>query len=170
MAKYTAFLNGIWQQVAGLVTSTGASDAGKLIETGSDGKIDPSLMPPGIAANQKIANANGGIAIRDLVYIESAGTIAKASAASGGKPAQGWALATVTTGQPVAMQTEGVITGLSGLTPGAEYFLSDATPGQLMISPGPASNLTGKFAQSLGYALSATELDWNPQKPVYLVP
>lgn len=166
MAKFLAWISGRMTEVQPITTSAGAGDASKMIQTDGSGLIDPSLMPSGIVADQKTANANGSITAKDLVYIETAGTIARASAAAAGNQAMGWATSSVTTGQPVTMQLEGRITGLSGLTAGARYFLSDVTPGGLMIAPGPTGS--GKLAQYVGTALSTTELDFEKSDAVVL--
>lgn len=166
MAKYFDWA-GKWLQVIPITVSTGAPDASKMAQTDSNGKWDLSLMPTGIAPDQKTANSNGAIATRDLCYVETAGTIARATAASGTpKEATGWATSSVSTGQPVTIQSEGIIPGFSGLTPGAAYFLSDVTPGGILIDPGPVGS--GKIAQFIGYAESATEINFEPDRAAWL--
>jgi hypothetical protein len=49
----------------------------------------------------------------------------------------------------------GVLSGLSGLAPSANYYLAN--------SPGFITPFPGTTSQILGYALSATELYFNPQ-------
>ncbi len=62
----------------------------------------------------------------------------------------GFALNSPTLGQSTTIQTSGVVTGLSGLIPGADYYLSD-TPGAISTSPG--SN-----TRKIGVAISTTSL------------
>jgi hypothetical protein len=52
---FLARVSGKTKQLFGLAVSAGAADAGKLVATGSDGKLDMSLMPVGIGANTIIA-------------------------------------------------------------------------------------------------------------------
>ena len=48
---FLARVSGKTRQLFGLAVSAGAADAGKLVATGSDGRLDTSLMPVGIGAN-----------------------------------------------------------------------------------------------------------------------
>lgn len=166
MAKYFDWA-GKWLQVIPISVSTGAPDASKMVQTDANGKWDQSLMPTGIAPDQKTANANGAISARDLIYMEAAGTWARATAAAGTpKEATAWATSSVLTGAALVGQDEGIIPGFSGLTPGAAYFLSDTTPGGILIDPGPVGS--GKIAQYVGTALSATELNFEPDRAAWL--
>lgn len=168
MAKFLALLTGRVSEVQPIVTSAGAGDASKMIQTDSNGLIDPSLMPSGITPDQKSGTSNGSITAKDLCFVETAGTIARATAAAGTpQPTIGYALTSVATGQPIVIQLEGKISGLTGLTPGARYFLSDVTPGGLLIAPGPTG--AGKISQFVGTALSATELNFEPDQAIDLL-
>lgn len=167
MTKFMDFISGKWTQVVPITTSAGVADASKMAQTGADGKFDLTLMSNGVAPDQKTANANGAISARDICYVETAGTIARATAAAGTpKEGTGWATASALTGAPVTIQDEGIIPGFTGLTPGAAYFLSDVTPGGILIDPGPTG--AGKIAQFLGYAYSATELNFEPDRAAWL--
>lgn len=161
MAKFLSLLTGRVSEVQPIVTSAGAGDASKMIQLDSNGLLDASLMPSGITPDQKAGTSNGSITAKDLCYVETAGTIARATAAAGTpKECIGWALTSVATGQPITIQLEGKISGLSGLTPGARYYLSDVTPGGFIIAPGPSG--AGKILQFIGTAVSATELNFEP--------
>jgi hypothetical protein len=59
-----------------------------------------------------------------------------------------------------------VIPGFTGLTVGAEYFLSAVTAGNIVATPPSAS---GQFYTSVGRALTATELLFMPQAPVEVI-
>lgn len=167
--KYLAWLSGRRSEVTALQTSAGAGDADKIVATGPGGTLDPSLMPPGIVPDQFAGTSNGAITIRDLCSVDlTTGLISRASAAAGGKQCDGWAQSSVATGQPITIQLEGKLTGLSGLTPGARYFLSDSTPGSYMIAPGPVTTTAGKLAQYIGTAMSATVLNFEPEDSTVL--
>lgn len=168
MAKFLSLLTGRVSEVQPITASAGAGDASKMIQTDSNGLIDPSLMPSGITPDQKAGTSNGTITAKDLCFVEAAGTIARATAAAG-TPNQciGYALTSVATGQPITIQLEGKLNGLSGLTPGSRYYLSDVTPGGLLIAPGPVG--AGKISQFVGTALSATELNFEPDDAIALL-
>jgi len=95
------------------------------------------------------------LAIRDVVYVSAADEVSKAdSDALGTMPAIGIATEAVGSGLPVVVQMDGVVPGFTGLTPGANQYVS-GTAGLLTETP-PSG--TGKVVHRVGYALSATEL------------
>lgn len=156
MAKYIALINGVRNLVNGLVTSTGAADANKIVETGADGRLDISLMPAGIGADAVTANAGEALAAGDLVYITSGGTVMKAAAGAAGTAAHGFVLASSANGAPATVYFEGRNTARSGLTVGARYYLSETAGG---ITPTPVATVGAKH-QFVGKAISATALDF----------
>lgn len=160
--KYISIVGDHEQEVLPAVVSAGAPDANKIVALDSTGHLDASVLPSGITPDQKAGTSNGTITAKDICYIETAGTITRASAAAGTPHAGlGWALTSVATGQPIVIQLQGIIAGLSALTPGARYFLSNVTPGGIIIgSSAPAA--TGELWQYIGTALSATELQFEP--------
>jgi hypothetical protein len=60
---------------------------------------------------------------------------------------------------------EGTITGLSSLTIGARYYLSGSTAGAITTT---APTTAGHIVQYIGYAISATELVFEPSDPIVL--
>jgi hypothetical protein len=139
-------------------TQVGGSGAENLIPAlDNTGRLAVSMMPSGVAPEVKIGNAFENIAANALVYIRADGTVANATAASGGKYAKGWSQAAVTTGNPVTVQFEGTITGLTGLTIDAPYFLSSTVAGGIAAT-GPTAS--GTLWQEIGVAISATELNF----------
>lgn len=159
--KFLALINNVRREVAALVASTGASDAGKIVATGDDGRLDDSLMPVGIGADTKIVTASEALAAGDYVNIyDNAGTAncRKASAADATKPAHGFVLDNVTSGDPATIHFEGANTALTGLTAGLTYVLSAATPGAVVNLVGaPAAD--GNILQVLGVATAANEIN-----------
>lgn len=103
----------------------------------------------------------------DLVSIHSS-TVAnarKASATDGTKPANGFVLANVASAATANVHRSGeIITGLSGLTPDARYYLS-TTAGAITTTPPSTS---GNVVQPVGRATSATALLFVPEPPILL--
>lgn len=101
----------------------------------------------------------GGTAIRDVLYISAADTVLPASAAAAGTAqAIGLGVAAAAAAASVQVQEDGVMTGFSGLTAGARYYLSGTTPGAI-TSTIPATS--GHTIVQIGYAKSTTALHIN---------
>jgi hypothetical protein len=155
------FLNivaGRIQQIVALVVSTGAPDAGRIVATGADGRLDETLMPVGIGADIAVLPASEILAGGDFVSIwNDAGTAKarKADATTAGKEAQGFVLDGASAGANATVYFEGRNTSLTGLTAGARYYLSAAAPGGVTTTPPSAA---GNVVQYIGTAYSATEL------------
>lgn len=149
------------------VTSSGAGDAGKGVALASDGRLDSSVMPVGVGASTITVATSENLSAGDLVNLYSnSGTInarkADASTANAGKIAHGFVLAGTTSpnNATVYIGQASVNSGVSGLTVGAEYFLSGSTAGGVTAT---APTTAGHLLQRVGVARSATELVFNPQ-------
>ena len=136
--------------------SVGAGDAGSIVALNTAGDIDISMMPPGISADTSVAPASENLSAGDLVNIwNDAGTIKVRKAdASNAYEANGFVTASVTLGGNATVFHDGTISGLTGLTPGARYFLS-TTAGGVALAP---ATLTGELWQEVGKAKSLTEI------------
>ena len=166
--KYIALSSGELAEIEAMQSSAGAGDAGKIPALDSSGRIDSTMMPVGIGADTKSITASENLAASDLVNIHnSSGEKARKADASGGlaKRAHGFVLASVSSGQPATVYFEGTITGLSGLTPGASQFLSGTTAGAATAT---APTTPTHIAQNIGVAISATEISFEPQRPVVI--
>jgi hypothetical protein len=150
--------------VESLAQTTGASDADKLVRTGTDGKLDQSLMPAGMGADVLTVTASEALSAGDFVNIHTGG-VRKADAAAAGKEADGFVLDAVSSGQPATVYFEGRNTGLTELTVGARYYLSAATAGAVVTTP-PAA--TGNVVQFLGRASEATSIAFEATDGVIL--
>ena len=105
-------------------------------------------------------------AIGDVVYISAASTVKKAKAdAAGTKDAIAIAAAAITNATSGPYQTDGIVSGLTGLTAGAVYYLSAGTAG-VMTTTAPST--VGQYVVRLGIALSATELELTIQRAIAL--
>lgn len=83
-----------------------------------------------------------------------------ANATDGTKPARGFAAATVTSGNRGEIVLLGLHPLLSGLTPGALYYLSAVSATGQITSAAPAT--VGNLVQPVGFALSDTAIWFNP--------
>lgn len=180
------------QEVASISTSAGAADAGKIIATnasgqidvsflnttvssspnklvmtGADGRLDISVLPVGVGADTAVIPASEALAAGDLVNIWSnSGTanVRKADASTAGKEAHGFVLAAVASGQPATVYFEGTNTQMTGLTPGRQYL--STTPGKTSAT---APTGAGQVVQVVGFAVSATAMNFQSRTPIVLV-
>lgn len=115
----------------------------------------------------RTATADETIANNSLAYIKSNGNLALASASSEGKEAMCFVKTGGSIGAVIKYHPLNEIwDGLSGLTPGAAYYMG-TTPGSIVTSAS-APNTTGNVLMKVGIALSATELAFRPEPPVTL--
>lgn len=153
---------GSMDQVALLDTSAGAGDAGKAIALDSTGKLNLNMMPTGVGPELQNIVTSEDLAAGDWVNVyDDAGTptARKADATNGLKRAHGFVKTSVTAPAAVDVYFDGANNVLTGLTVGARYFLSEATPGGGVTTP-PAT--AGNLVQYLGTALNATTIAFRP--------
>lgn len=162
--------NGSLQEVAATQTSGGAGDAGEIVALNSAGQIDMTMLPTNIGPDVKLVIASENLAAGDMVNVfNDAGALkvrkADASQANAGFRAHGFVLGSVTAnGSNTALvYVEGIVTGLSGLTLGATYFLSGTAAGGITAT---APTAIGHCVQEVGVALSATELAFEANQPI----
>jgi hypothetical protein len=169
MAKYLErnATSGKVTEVAGLANSAGAGDAGKIPQLDASGRIDASMMPVGLAADTKAVIASEALSAGNLVNVwNNTGVlnVRRADATTAGKEANGFVLASFASSASATVYFESTITGLSGLTIGARYYLG-TTPGAATATPLTAS---GNVHQYIGVALSATEISFEPDDGIVL--
>jgi len=148
-------------------SSAGASDAGKMIQLNAGGKLDETMMPPGIGADTADILASEDISAGDIVNVwDNAGTsnIRKANATTNGMVANGFILAAVVSGDTAQVYFGGTNNQLSGMTPGTRQYL-DTTSGLITETP-PAT--PGNVVQVVGKAFSATEMTFEAMMPIEL--
>jgi len=122
----------------------------------------------GSAIGGETFTAGEALSAGNLVYITSAGTIMKADANTIGKEAVGFVAAAISNGASGTMyRDQGQITGLSGLTAGALYVLSNTATGGILINTG-ITLASPDFLQPVGRASSTTVLEFRAG-PTYLV-
>lgn len=112
-----------------------------------------------VQAASKVINsytADEALSARDVLYISAADNVSKALATNTSQSyAMGLAVASAADTAPVEVQSEGVMTGFTGLTAGARYYLDASTAGAI-TSTIPTG--TGNTVVQIGYAKSTTAL------------
>lgn len=157
--KPLQLVNGVLTEVQATDVSTGAPDAGKIPALGSGGTFDTSLMPPGLGVDINVLPATENLAAGNFVNIYSnSGTMSARKADANGKPANGYVSASVTSGQNASVIRRGTNSQLSGLTVGANYYLSNATPGEVTTT---VPTTAGHILQFIGIAHSTSALSFD---------
>ncbi|GLY32127.1 hypothetical protein [Kineosporia sp. NBRC 101731] len=157
---YLQQVGGRLKQIAATVVSTGSANGGDIVGLGDDGKLHQSLLPDGFAPATWTGIASETIAAGRLVNIwsdTSGGTpVAKArlaDASAAGKRAWGYTQQGAASGGTVTVWFGGANSSVSGLTAGADVFLSASTPGGV-TSTAPTG--ASQVVQRVGVAGSAT--------------
>ena len=145
-------------------SSSGVSDAAKLVRTGSNGKLDPTLLPPGSGSDALAVTASEALSAGDFVNIYSGGA-RKADGSVAGKEAVGYVLDAVSNGQTATVYFEGSNSSLTTLTVGSRYYLSSTIPGGVTATP---PSTAGNVVQYLGMATTATSIAFEATDGVIL--
>ena len=162
--KYLALISGRLKEVFGLVVSSGAPDANKIVALDAAGKLDASVLPAGVSAEVTVCASFENLTAGDFVnlFLDSAVIKArKADATTNAKPAHGFVLANVTApANATVYRISTANTALTGLTIGSDYWLS-TTPGAATTTPPSA---TGNIVQELGRATLTTSMVFANEK------
>lgn len=152
--------------LSGINSSGGATDAGKLVITASDGKIDSTFLPNDITAETISATAGEALNAYDLVYLKSPdGKIYKADAGATNKqPCIGFVKASVANAATGTVYFDGAVTG-TGFTQGQPVYLSVTAGASTATAPSTA----GQIIQQIGIAFSTTQFMFKPQQTLELV-
>lgn len=145
--------------------SAGAGDAAKIVQLDSSGKIDMTMMPTGVGADSAVITTSEALAAGDFVNIHnSTGAKArKADATTAGKEAHGFVLSAYGSSASATVYFEGTNTGVTGQTPGP-VFLATTAGGATSTAPSSSGNVV----QRIGFAISATAINFQSQPPVTL--
>lgn len=159
--KYLSLDNtGNLQEVEATASSAGEADAGKVVALDAGGKLDETMMPPGVSDEIQVAVAGEALTENDIVnFYDDTGTLKtrKACAADDTKPAHGYVKAAVENGSNATVYTDGFLPG-TGFTKGSKYFLSE-TPGTATATPPTTASA---IVQAVGVAISATAIKFEP--------
>lgn len=164
MAKFLTRDSGLKLRTP-ITTSTGVSDANKIVQTTSSGKFDPSLMPAGSGPDVKNVEFSEAAVANDLINIWNDGGTEKGrlADAANGRPAHGYVTTSVSIGGFENVYKDGMMTGLSGKTPGTVQYLSVSTPGKMQETEPSTST---QLIQPVGYADSVTEVSFEYEEHV----
>lgn len=159
---------GLPAEYAAMESSADTPVQGDLVALGVGAVIDSSLLP-GVGPDSTTAQATEAISAGDLVQVyDVSGTKsvrkADSSAASRGKECNGFAPAAISNGATGTIYLSGVMTGLTGLTPEAKYFLG--TAGAKSTTPDATS---GHITQEIGWADGTTKLVFRPKQSILRV-
>ena len=167
--KFIRLVNGLLTEAFGVQASAGAGNAGDLVSLDDTGRIDATMMPTGIGADVVSLPATEALAAGAWVNIYANAGVASArnADASGGnsKAADGFVLAAVTNGGTAVIYKEGNNSQVSSQTGGSDVYLS-ATPG---VGTHTAPSTAGHIVQRIGKATSATNVDFQRDRPITLV-
>lgn len=165
--KYIRNDAGSLKETSATQASSGVSDAGKIIALDENGKIDSTMMPVGFGDDVSLIQASENLSSGDWVNVWNNGgefRVRKADASVEGKETHGFVLENVTSGQNARVFFEGTNNQVTGQAPG-RVFLS-TTPG-LGASTAPTG--TGNIVQIIGFATSATSVNFQYSQPIVLV-
>lgn len=155
-------------EVAAKDSSAGAGDAGKIVALDSTGKIDATMMPVGVGGDTGSIIASENLTAGDFINVfndSDTTKVRKAVADVAGKEADGFVLASVSSGNSATVYFEGSNTQLSSLTIGARYYLS-ASVGGAIVATAPSG--AGNVVQYIGKATSTTSLSFEPTEGIVL--
>jgi hypothetical protein len=163
--KYIYNNAGTPTEKAGTTVSAGAGDAGKIVALDSGGKLDSSFMPAGVGADSQSLTTSEIIASGDYVNIwnSTGAKVRKADATVSGKEAHGFVLVGAGSGAAVTVFFEGTNTGVTGQTPGPVFLQTTAGLGGAAAPSG-----SGNVVQRIGFAISATAVNFQSQPPLVL--
>lgn len=165
---FLRLVTGRLTQVFGVQVSAGVANAGDIPALDDTGKFDITMMPVGVTADTVIAVASEALASGDFVNLFLSGGVLKArkaDATAAGKEANGFVLAAVLITANATVYQDSTNTSCTGLTIGTTYYLSAATPGLGVAVPPSA---TGNVVQTLGKAIAATQMHFEPDYGVIL--
>lgn len=150
--------NGHSQEVEGLTTSAGAGDSGKIPALNASGEIDETMIPSSVGATSFSVEASEALTAGPVNLFDDGGTLKmrKADASDNGKPADGFVTGSVASAASGTFYYSGILSGLTGLTQGAKYFLATTAGTVTTTVPTGASEVV----QGVGRAKSATEIVW----------
>jgi hypothetical protein len=160
--KYVSNNAGTLTEVAGNNT---AATANEIVALDATGRINNAQMPVGIGADTQAVTTSEALAAGDFVNIfnSTGAKVRKADATVAGKEAHGFVLSAFLISTTATVYFEGTNTAVTGATAGVVYLSTSAG-----LSTSTAPTGTGNVAQRIGFATSATTINFQSQPPVVL--
>ena len=150
-----------------ILNASVTSAANKIVKLDGSGRLDTTVMPVGFGTDTASIIASEILAAGDIVNVWNNAAVANVRKADGsvtGKEAHGFVLVGAAALASATVYFEGTNTQCTGLTPG-QQFLSGATAGKSVAA---APTGAGKVLQRVGFAVSATSLNFNCTDPIVL--
>ena len=162
MANYLELDTGRIKEKAGTVT---ANTAGAIIALDGNGKIDNNLLPTGVGAETADITTSETLVAGAIVNIwdNTGANVQNSDATSVGKEGMGFVLTLFTHPTTATVYFAGIITGLSGLTPGARQYIDKTTAGGLVET---APSASGNIVQCVGRAITDTTMSFEPGEAI----
>lgn len=155
---------GQMSQVNTAVTG-GAGDAYGIPSLDVNGKLTDAMLPDSVIdANEVITTSEALSAGNEVNIYNSSGLKVRKADAANGYVSNGYVKAAFSSGASATVYTEGNNDALTGLTVGADYWLSTTAGGLTTTPPSTA----GQIVQYIGRALTATKLARKPGPPITL--
>lgn len=157
---------GSLKETPALQVSTGVSDAGKIPALDENGRLDSTLMPVGFGSDVAEVVTSESLSAGDFVNIwNSAGTfkVRKADASVEGKEAHGFVVSAFISGASAKVYFEETNTQVTGQVPGRVYLSTTAGQGSTT-----APTTAGNIVQIIGFAVSATSINFQYNQPIVL--
>ena len=150
----------------GKTTTAGAGDSGKLVALDGSGRIDSTMMPVGIGADTATITTSEALSAGDFVNVwnSTGAKVRKADATVSGKEAHGFVLSAYGSSASATVYFEGTNTGVTGQTPGPVFLSTTAG-----VATSTAPSGSGNVVQRIGFAVSATAINFQSQPPIVLV-
>jgi len=151
---------------AGVTTSSGSADAGKVPVLKADGTLDSTLFGAGISGDSTMLPASENLTAGNFVNIwDDTGVfkVRKADATTYGKQAVGFVLDSILATESVKVYFEGTNTAVTGVAAGNVYL--HTTAGGFTATP---PTTTGNVIQKIGIGISATSINVEFAEPIEL--
>jgi hypothetical protein len=155
------------KEILATQSSAGAANANQIVALAATGYLDPSLFPAGLGEAQLALPATETIAAGAQMNLwgGAGGTTPSwrnANATDATKPAMAFCNTGGASGATVTGYFTGnLVTGLTGLTIGAQYFLS-TTSGGVVLAAVAGAYAAGALVQPVGVAVSTTSMLFQP--------
>lgn len=148
------------------VTVGGAANANNVPALNANGQLDVTMMPTGIGPDTQVLPATEAISAGALVNIftnSGAISVRNADGSTTGKQADGFVLASVTSGTNATVYLSGLNTAATGTTTAGLVYLSETNVGQISAT---GATVAGHTYQQVGILTASGTLQFDPQVPV----